>query len=73
MLRALDGVNLTAHYASEAQFAHLVCSRFPSVERVRFTNSGTAANRMALACATIATGRRTILASRPADCRAPPA
>ncbi|HEV7267927.1 MAG TPA: aminotransferase class III-fold pyridoxal phosphate-dependent enzyme [Falsiroseomonas sp.] len=62
VLRALDGgVNLTAHNAFEARFARLVCDRFPSIERVRFTNSGTEANLMALACATIATGRRTIL------------
>ena len=62
VLRALDGgVNLTAHNGLEARFARLVCDRFPSVERVRFTNSGTEANLMALACATIATGRRTIL------------
>jgi glutamate-1-semialdehyde 2,1-aminomutase len=60
--RALDGgVNLTAHNAFETRFARLVCDRFPSIERVRFTNSGTEANLMALACATIATGRRTIL------------
>lgn len=63
VLRALEGgVNLTAHNAFEARFARLVCARFPSVEQVRFTNSGTEGNLMALACATIATGRRTILA-----------
>jgi glutamate-1-semialdehyde 2,1-aminomutase len=63
VLRALDGgVNLTAHNSFEARFARLVCDRFPSIEQVRFTNSGTEANLMALACATIATGRRTILA-----------
>lgn len=63
VLRALDGgVNLTAHNRFEADFARLVCRRFPSVEQVRFTNSGTEANLMALSCATIATGRRRILA-----------
>lgn len=62
VLRALDGgVNLTAHNAFEARFARLVCDRFPSIEQVRFTNSGTEANLMAIATATIATGRRTIL------------
>lgn len=61
--RALDGgVNLTAHNALEAEFARMVCARFPSVELVRFTNSGTEANLLALACATVATGRRTIMA-----------
>jgi len=62
VLRALDiGVNLTGHNLLEAELARLVCARFPSVQRVRFTNSGTEANLLAVACATIATGRRTIL------------
>ena len=62
VLRALDaGLNLTARNTFEARFARLVCDRFPSIEQVRFTNSGTEANLLALACATIATGRRTIL------------
>jgi glutamate-1-semialdehyde 2,1-aminomutase len=62
VLRALDGgVNLTAHNRFEARFAKLVCDRFPSIEQVRFTNSGTESNLLALACATIATKRRTIL------------
>lgn len=62
VLRALDGgVNLTAHNRFEGRFAELVCARFPSVERVRFTNSGTEANLLALATATIATGRKTIM------------
>jgi glutamate-1-semialdehyde 2,1-aminomutase len=60
--QALEGgLNLTAHNAYEARFARLVCDRFPAIAQVRFTNSGTEANLMALACATIATGRRTIL------------
>jgi glutamate-1-semialdehyde 2,1-aminomutase len=63
--RALDtGINLTGHNLFEAELARLVCARFPSVESVRFTNSGTEANLLALATATIATGRRTILAMR---------
>ncbi|WP_137177879.1 aspartate aminotransferase family protein [Roseomonas sp. AR75] len=62
VVRALDGgLNLTAHNAFEARFARLICDRFPSIDQVRFTNSGTEANLLALACATIATGRRTIL------------
>jgi glutamate-1-semialdehyde 2,1-aminomutase len=62
VMRALDsGVNLTAHNRFEGRFAKLVCDRFPSLDRVRFTNSGTEANLLALATATIATGRRTIL------------
>jgi glutamate-1-semialdehyde 2,1-aminomutase len=62
VLRALDtGVNLTAHNAFEARFARLVRDRFPSLELLRFTNSGTEANLLALAAAKIATGRGTIL------------
>ncbi len=65
VLRALDaGVNLTAHNGFEARFARAVQARFPAMERLRFTNSGTEANLLALACATIATGRRTILGFR---------
>ncbi|MGK7862316.1 aspartate aminotransferase family protein [Falsiroseomonas sp. E2-1-a4] len=65
VLRALDtGVNLTAHNPFENRFAHLVRDRFPSLEMLRFTNSGTEANLLALACATISTGRSTILGFR---------
>jgi len=63
VLRALDvGVNLTGHNALEADFARLVCGRFPAVEQVRFCNSGTEANLLALSLARIVTGRNTILA-----------
>jgi glutamate-1-semialdehyde 2,1-aminomutase len=46
----------------EHRLAELVCRRFPAMERVRFTNSGTEANLMALALALHHTGRREILA-----------
>ena len=59
---ALDrGLNLAGHTAMEAELARLVCDRFPSVELVRFTNSGTEANLMAIALAIAATGRRKIM------------
>lgn len=59
---ALDGGwNLGGHNRLEARLAELVCRRFPSIERVRFTNSGTEANLMALAAATAFTGRRRIV------------
>ena len=46
--RALDGgINLGAHNLLEARFARAVCDRF-GLERVRFTNSGTEANLMAI-------------------------
>jgi glutamate-1-semialdehyde 2,1-aminomutase len=61
--RALDGgINLGGHTMLEARFARAVCDRFPAVERVRFTNSGTEANLMALAAARAFTGRDRILA-----------
>ena len=56
-----DGLNLGAHNLLEGRLAELVCARFPSVERVRFTNSGTEANLMALAAAKAFTGRSRIL------------
>jgi len=63
VLRALDmGVNLTAHNPLESQLAALVCARFPAIDLVRFGNSGTEANLLALALARAATGRGTILA-----------
>ena len=60
--RALDGgLNLAGPTAAEAELARAICARFPSIELVRFTNSGTEANLMALAAATVHTGRRTVL------------
>ncbi len=59
---ALDqGLNLGAHSESEARFAAAVCARFPSIELVRFTNSGTEANLMAVSAACAITGRHKIL------------
>ena len=46
--RALDGgINYGASNIVEARFARAVCERF-ALDRVRFTNSGTEANVMAL-------------------------
>src|SRR6201998_1516356 len=59
---ALDGVpNLGAHNMTEARFAAAICARFPSIELVRFTNSGTEANLMAVSAARAITGRPKIL------------
>ena len=55
------GVNMGAPGRMEAELGRLVCGRFPSIELVRFTNSGTEANLLALAAATAFTGRRKIL------------
>ncbi len=60
--QALDsGVNFGAHGPAEARFAAAICARFPSIELVRFTNSGTEANLMAVAAARAITGRGKIL------------
>jgi len=55
---ALDGgINLSGHNHLEAELALVLCERFASIERARFTNSGTEANLMALAAAKAFTGR----------------
>jgi glutamate-1-semialdehyde 2,1-aminomutase len=64
--RALDdaldsGVNFGAHGAAEGRFAAAICARFPSIELVRFTNSGTEANLMAVSLARALTKREKIL------------
>lgn len=62
---ALDGgVNLAAVGEKEAKLAALLVGRFPSIELVRFTNSGTEANLMALAAARGFTGRTKTLVMR---------
>jgi glutamate-1-semialdehyde 2,1-aminomutase len=48
----------------EPRLAELICARFPSVDLVRFTNSGTESNLMALALAVATTGRRKVLGFR---------
>src|SRR5215831_19384740 len=59
---ALDGgLNFGAHNATEARFAAAICTRFRSIELVRFTNSGTEANLMAVSAARAITGRPKIL------------
>ncbi|XDZ65669.1 aspartate aminotransferase family protein [Alphaproteobacteria bacterium LSUCC0684] len=52
----LGGPNLV-----ESRFAQLICDRFHAVERLRFTNSGTESNMMAISAARAFTGREEIL------------
>ena len=60
--RALDqGLNLSAHNLHEIALAKLVCERFRSIEKVRFTNSGTEANLMAISTARYCTGRNKVM------------
>jgi glutamate-1-semialdehyde 2,1-aminomutase len=62
---ALDrGLGFGAVNDLEPRLAELICARFPSVDLVRFTNSGTEANLMTLALAVAVTGRRRILVFR---------
>jgi glutamate-1-semialdehyde 2,1-aminomutase len=56
------GLNLAAVGENEARLAELLCARFPSLEMVRFTNSGTEANLLAVALARTHTGRPGLLA-----------
>jgi glutamate-1-semialdehyde 2,1-aminomutase len=48
-------------HVDEIRFAESVCDRFPSIEQVRFTNSGTEANLMAIQLARHHTGRDRIV------------
>lgn len=48
----------------EARYAEAIVERFPAIERVRFCNSGTEANIMALSAARAITGRGKIIAFR---------
>ncbi len=59
---ALDGgINMGGHNTYEPRFAELVTARFPSMQMVRFTNSGTEANLMAISTAVAKTGRRKVM------------
>ncbi|KAH8687879.1 aminotransferase class-III [Tricladium varicosporioides] len=59
---ALDeGTNLGGHNMYEVELANMIVARFDAIEMVRFTNSGTEANLMAIALAIACTGRRKIL------------
>ena len=52
-----SGFALGATHTTEIELAELLCDRFDSLERVRFTNSGTEANLMAIGTALHHTGR----------------
>ena len=56
-----DGIVLGAPNVYEAELAALMCERFPSLDLVRFCNSGTEANLNALSGARAVTGRSHIL------------
>jgi glutamate-1-semialdehyde 2,1-aminomutase len=66
--RVIDAVTAALHtnvsvggvHPAEARLARLMCERF-GLDRVRFTNSGTEANLMAISTALMATGRTKLL------------
>ena len=59
--RALDaGINFGGTNLTEAKFARAVCDRF-GLERVRFTNSGTEANLLAISVGRIFTRRSKVM------------
>lgn len=67
ILKAIEGaigrgLNLAAAGERESVFAGIICARFPSIELVRFTNSGTEANLFAFSAARAFTGRERLLA-----------
>jgi len=65
--RALaDGIVLGAPNLYEGPLAEALSARFPSLGRVRFCNSGSEANLMALGAARAITGRSKVLAFREA-------
>ena len=55
------GWSLGSVHQNEVRLAELLVERFDSIEQVRFTNSGTEANLMALSAATHHTGRCTVV------------
>ncbi len=60
---AMDkGVVMGAPGPYERELAGLLCERFPAIDQIRFCNSGTEANLMALTTARIVTGRDKLLA-----------
>lgn len=62
LIGALDhGWVMGGHIRLEEELARLICDRVPSVELVRFTNSGTEANLFAISAARAITGKNKVL------------
>ncbi|MEZ5341093.1 MAG: aminotransferase class III-fold pyridoxal phosphate-dependent enzyme [Acidimicrobiales bacterium] len=61
IVAALDsGWAVGATHEREAELAELICARFASIDQVRFTNSGTEANLMAVGTALHHTGKSSV-------------
>lgn len=62
IVAALEGgLSLSSHTLREVELAREIVQRFPAMALLRFTNSGTEANLLALAAAVAHTGRRKVL------------
>ena len=57
----LKGMHLAANHELEIEWARLIVDMVPSVERVRFTSSGTEATQLAMRLARAHTGKRGIV------------
>ena len=58
--QAAKGVSFSVPTDSQARLAKLICDRVPSIDQVRFTNSGTEATLYAIRAARAFTGRHRI-------------
>ncbi|WVF65312.1 hypothetical protein IAT40_000038 [Kwoniella sp. CBS 6097] len=56
-----NGLQLGAHTIAESRLAAHLCSRFPSIDLVRFANSGTEANILAISAALHYTQRNKVV------------
>ena len=59
--QAARGTAWGGHHPAEVEWAQMICGRVPSIERVRFANSGTEANMHMLKVARAFTGRDAVL------------
>lgn len=65
VIQALDsGISLGGHNTLEPKFAAAIAARFPSMQKLRFTNSGTEANLLAISTALAVTGRSKVMVFR---------
>jgi len=55
------GISLSSHTTGEVRLAQLICQRFASIELIRFANSGTEANLMAITSAIAFTQRSRVM------------
>ncbi|WVQ63660.1 uncharacterized protein L199_001813 [Kwoniella botswanensis] len=62
IIEGLDnGLQLGAHTLPESSLSSVLCSRFPSMDLIRFANSGTEANILAISTGLHYTGRKKVV------------